>query len=390
MTSYRILILDTYYPAFLRSFYSKHGGLEGQAYREQWWALMDQCFATADFYSFNLKKLGHESEEVIANCEPLQREWARENGLSVERRWPMLTFRRKYGLPVPVFRRDDKWLFNVLLAQVEAYKPDVLYVQNIAWLPQNVLRQAKEHARLVVGQHATTLPQQEVCCGYDLILSSLPNVVAHFRRIGVRSEFLALGFEASVLERLNGDGLKQVVHVGGYGPIHDERNQLLEQVAQKVYVDFWGYGVRNLALDSPIRQRYRGEAWGLDMYNIRHSSRITLTKHITSVAGRYANNATLFEATGVGTCLVTDMKNNLHELFEPDREVAAYTCAEDCIEKVRYLLEHEDERAAIAKAGQERTLREHTYYQRMQELVDIVERHLSRPERAARVVSVPG
>jgi hypothetical protein len=32
----------------------------------------------------------------------------------------------------------------------------------------------------------------------------------------------------------------------------------------------------------------------------------------------------------------------------------------------------------IARARQQRTLRDHTYYQRMQELVDILERHLER------------
>lgn len=386
----RFLILDTYYSAFLCSFYAKHPDLERQPYREQWRALMDKCFSTADFYSFNLKKLGHKAEEIVANCEPLQRQWARENDLDAERRWPMLTCRRKYGLPFPVLRRDNRWLFNVLLAQVKAYKPDVLYVQNIVWFPQNLLRQAKEHARLMVGQHATTLPQPEACCGYDLILSSLPNVVAHLRQIGVRSEFLALGFEASVLERLNRNDLKQVVHVGGYGPIHNERNALLEAIVCQIPVDFWGYGVENLAPNSPIRHRYHGEAWGLDMYQIRHNSCIVLTGHISSVADRFANNMALYEATGVGACLVTDMKDNLPQLFEPGKEVVAYSSAEDCVEQVRYLLEHEEEREAIAKAGQKRTLREHTWFCRMQDLVDILEHHLSHPEHAMRVVSVPG
>jgi hypothetical protein len=34
-------------------------------------------------------------------------------------------------------------------------------------------------------------------------------------------------------------------------------------------------------------------------------------------------------------------------------------------------------------AGQERTPREHTCYKRMQELVDVLERYLSSPERRA-------
>jgi len=67
---------------------------------------------------------------------------------------------------------------------------------------------------------------------------------------------------------------------------------------------------------------------------------------------------------------------NLHEIFEPGKEVIAYRTPEECAELIQYYLEHEAERGAIARAGQERTLREHTYYQRMQELVEIVRKYL--------------
>jgi spore maturation protein CgeB len=92
----------------------------------------------------------------------------------------------------------------------------------------------------------------------------------------------------------------------------------------------------------------------------------------------------LYEATGVGTLLITDYKDNLHTLFEPGSEVIAYNSAEECVELVTYYLAHEEERQAIARAGQQRTLREHSYLHRMQELVNIVERQLLNPRRAAR------
>jgi spore maturation protein CgeB len=73
---------------------------------------------------------------------------------------------------------------------------------------------------------------------------------------------------------------------------------------------------------------------------------------------------------------VTDWKQNLHEMFEPDVDVVAYRTPRECVEKIRYLLEHEEERAQIARAGQARTLREHTYRSRMAELVALVEKLL--------------
>jgi spore maturation protein CgeB len=56
--------------------------------------------------------------------------------------------------------------------------------------------------------------------------------------------------------------------------------------------------------------------------------------------------------------------------------VIAYKSTQDCAELLTYYLEHEEERAAIACAGQKRTLREHTYRRRMEEFVAIIEKYL--------------
>jgi len=110
------------------------------------------------------------------------------------------------------------------------------------------------------------------------------------------------------------------------------------------------------------------------MYQVLRDSFLTLNHHGDVPA--YANNSRLFEATGVGTLLVTDWKANLHEMFEPGKEVVCYRTAEECAEMIQYYLEHDDERESIARAGQQRTLRDHTYYERMQAFVDIVQKYL--------------
>jgi spore maturation protein CgeB len=109
------------------------------------------------------------------------------------------------------------------------------------------------------------------------------------------------------------------------------------------------------------------------MYAILASSKITLNHH--GDVGPFANNLRLFEATGMGALLITDWKPNLSEYFDAGREAVAYRTAEECVEKVRYYLRHDDERITIAAAGQNRTLTEHTWPRRMRELVEIVERH---------------
>jgi spore maturation protein CgeB len=107
------------------------------------------------------------------------------------------------------------------------------------------------------------------------------------------------------------------------------------------------------------------------MYETVRDAKVTLNIHADS-SDRYASNMRLFEVTGVGGCLLTDWKPNLGELFALDREVVAYRSPAECIEKARWLLEHPDARAAIAKAGQARTLRSHTFAHRAGRFAEIV------------------
>jgi len=115
------------------------------------------------------------------------------------------------------------------------------------------------------------------------------------------------------------------------------------------------------------------------MYRSLARSRITLNRHI-NVAENNANNMRLYEATGVGALLLTDRKDNLGELFDVGREVVAYSSQEEAAELITHFLAHPEEAAAIAAAGQRRTLSEHTYEQRMKELVPILERHYKRKQ----------
>jgi spore maturation protein CgeB len=63
-------------------------------------------------------------------------------------------------------------------------------------------------------------------------------------------------------------------------------------------------------------------------------------------------------------------------LFEIGREVVTFSTPEECVDHARYYLDHRDERVDIARAGQARTLRDHTYAQRMECLVECIGRYV--------------
>jgi spore maturation protein CgeB len=63
-------------------------------------------------------------------------------------------------------------------------------------------------------------------------------------------------------------------------------------------------------------------------------------------------------------------------LFEPDKEVVTYKNAEECVEKVKWLLAHPYEREQIAKAGHARVIKDYTYAERAFQLNEIIRKLL--------------
>ncbi len=395
----KFLILNTDYPEFLCWLYSQQPGLEQAPYSEQLQARMKSLFGVADFYSSNLRRLGHEAWDVHANNEFMQKAWASENGIQVteavvtSRRWQRAgqlaqnvmakaPLRHARHLARPLFRfvngnnGQPGWFYDILAAQIKQYRPDVLLNQDMG-LSSEFLKEMKPYIRLRVGQHAATrlLASKDWSC-YDVVISSFLPTVEFFRQRGVPSELSRLGFEPNILSCLPGENRSlDFTFVGSFHSVHKSRIELLEALCLRFsQLKIWGPGINSLSSSSAIRQRYAGQAWGREMYQILQRSKIVLNHH--GDIAPYANNLRLFEATGMGALLLTDWKENLKEMFEPGKEVAAYRTAEECIALMSYYLEHEEARASVAHAGQQRTLREHNYTQRMGEFVELVHNYL--------------
>lgn len=372
----KILIADTYYPAFLAKIYKNIPELSRSCYQSQLETLLNQCFGTSDFYSRHLNALGAKSQDLIVNCLPLQSAWAREAG----QRFPSLFFRippKAFRIPL-IGRLLARFpgLLDIAISQVREFQPDVLYCQDLSFFPPEALAVIKREVKLVVGQIACPLPPDAFLAGYDLILTSFPHFVPRLEARGIASEYFRIGFDTHVLERL-GKVTKDVdaSFVGGISRHHDKAIPILEYLASNTPIQFFGYGANTLDAGSPIRLRHHGEVWGMDMYRALARSRVTLNRHI-NVAENHANNMRLYEATGVGSLLVTDNKDNLGELFEIDKEIVAYSSKEEAAELINYYLAHPDEADTIARAGQARTLSDHNYRHRMSELMPILDRHL--------------
>jgi spore maturation protein CgeB len=74
--------------------------------------------------------------------------------------------------------------------------------------------------------------------------------------------------------------------------------------------------------------------------------------------------ARMFEVNGCGSFQLSYFVEGLAACYDIDREIGVYADADDLIEKVKFYLTHSELRESIAQAGYERTLDEHTFAKR--------------------------
>lgn len=111
------------------------------------------------------------------------------------------------------------------------------------------------------------------------------------------------------------------------------------------------------------------------MFKLIQRSRICLNIH-GDIASVDAANMRLFEATGMGTCLLTDWKANMCTLFDEGVEAVTYKDADDCVDKIHWLLSHPDRIEKISLAGQRKCLEKHSVRERAREMYDILMKEL--------------
>ena len=387
----KILILNRDYPRFLVDLYTSRPELCAASYSEQLAARNASLFGVADFYSHGFSAAGQPAHEIHVNNTWLQSAWAREHGMRVQgggvpAKAPgrgasgsllsaaIGTARRKF-LPIArrfmprQLRRDEEL---ILAAQIEAMRPDVILNQEMSYIRSSRLVRIVPRTTKIVGQIASALPIGEDYARYDLVVSSLPNMVEYFRGRGVRAAHSALAFDPRVLEQIVLPTTRDipVSFVGSLSADHRGRLRLLETLAERVPLKVWGNGADQLPKSSRLRACFQAEAWGVEMYRVLARSRVTINHHIDLAEG-YCNNMRLYEATGCAALMVVDRGRNLAELFAPEKEVVTYSSGDECVEAVERMLSDDAARAEIAAAGQRRTLSEHSYTRRTSAMLEL-------------------
>lgn len=353
---------------------------EQTAYSEELERLVSSGFGTGGAYNRELGLLGWKSQIVVPNALALQTAWRTEK----EMKYP-IPYLWDYGLHfarLPIARRylhHFGHIHGTLLKQIQEASPDVVFIQDLNLITPKLATEIKKHTSLLVGEIASPLPPKAYFENYDLIVSALPSIVSQAQSWGIASEFIPLGFEKNWAKyAISPASSREIdaVFVGSFSRHQPQTVPLLQAVAREVPgLRIYGEVSDDVLTSSGLTEYYFGPAWGEQMFKVLGKSKVVVNRHGT-IAGDYAVNMRMYEATGMGAALVTEAKSNLSELFALEKEVITYSGYEDAAQQVAQLLADEKRLDAIAAAGQAKTLSEHTYANRANTLSGILETKL--------------
>ena len=160
--------------------------------------------------------------------------------------------------------------------------------------------------------------------------------------------------------------------ISTYGSPHSVRSSFFVQLLKSHYkIKIWGHHPPTWLNDTIIKALYTGiYVFNESKIKAVLASNINLnTLHPSEI---YGLNARAFEIAGIGGFQIIHWRAGLRELFEDGKELVSFNTFNELIEKIKYYFERPEERAAIAKAGQIRAYKDHTYKKRLELLFDTV------------------
>ncbi len=381
--------------------------IQSASFNEAMKELFNDAYGQANYIGVELTKSGYPTIELVPNFKKVQVKWATEQSITI--------------------KNSNNWKLEILEAQILFYKPELLFF--VGWnYGGEYIKELKEKfpfVKRIIFWVGESLPDIKFMQHFDSILSCDSNNIAFLSSQGKRAFQIHHAFSSSLDKKLSDNAKSNHVLFSGsikYGESeHNRRAELVNLLLEKSrlilhgnsyfppiyaksikgrllsvyhnFIDLFGendtfkkklpYIASYFALSKHrslknvfenIEANICPPLWGLNHLQSMKNSLVTFNVHSNSP---FACNMRMFEATGVGSCLLTDYRSNLPELFEIDSEIVCYKSEGELIEKARFLLDNPSIAINIGKQGQAKTQMSHSYEKRAPIYVNILENILN-------------
>ncbi|OCT14001.1 spore maturation protein cgeB [Paenibacillus pectinilyticus] len=222
---------------------------------------------------------------------------------------------------------------------------------------------------------------------YDFMFTLEINCVQLYREMGcAQVHYLPLAFQPEMFRPKNVPvGMQR--DISFIGSAYWNRVALFDQIApylatKRVFISgIWWERLRQYKLLAPQIQL---NTWMTpeQTANAYNGAKIVINMHRAFDDQSYNNNSRriqgaspnprTFEISGCGVLQLTDIRSDLVNFYTPGYDIVTYSSPEELVHLMNHYLIHEEERKQIALRGLYRTMRDHTYTNRLITMLSIV------------------
>jgi len=209
---------------------------------------------------------------------------------------------------------------------------------------------------------------------FDFFFTCIPNHDLNFLGQKLKNVYyLPLAASQIFAPRQNKNFKNDICFIGTY---YNQREEVLKRLTNlNVKLKIYGsqeWRKSNLSLfyagapvfDEELLIAYRDSKVGLNLHQ---------DYGLPSYA-KFGINFRAFEIPASGAMQIVDYKEEIERFFEPGKEVVCFHDIDELKELIKFYLKNDAAREKIAKAGNIRAAREHTFNQRLKKLLTIVDK----------------
>ncbi len=204
---------------------------------------------------------------------------------------------------------------------------------------------------------------------YDALFFKEPHVVNHLRtNLGLPVYYLPEACNPRWHRPLAAAGTEPYLVIAGN--MYPSRVKLLERLIGKgVPLKLYGSEFPRWLGDTSARRSHTGRYISREEKArvFRSAAGVLNTLHPAEISGV---NARLFEATGCGAAVITELRPAVPDLFKVGEEVLAFRDFDELVEQATRLLDDPGLTAVLGDAATRRTHRDHTYDLRLSTILE--------------------
>jgi len=267
------------------------------------------------------------------------------------------------------------------LIKVRESAPDYIFALKAEHILPSAIKECRQMGIITMNWYSDFIWQWNanltLAPAYDFFFSQDPYIISLLQKEGINNCYYLPS--AADLPEDNPDPFADridkydVAMVATYSKTwYAERSKYAESI-KDLGLNIWGSPGW---AESPLGNCYRGSMTSDKVFKIYRQSKIVPHIHYNN---ERADGVSLrpFEAAGSGALLICDDgRKDIFDLFKNGEEFVAFRDgdANDFRNKIKYYLEHDDERLRISRNGYAKIMAHHTYDIRMKEMMRIVDR----------------